>query len=132
MVPFEDLIEIQDKSGERDILHFAVSLCSQNPQSSHYLANILSSKWTDCTLSLRNPSYQTWCCHNNHSINPWHTHCLPCVSPWKKHARPLDLFLTLLAQRKLRHQDFIRTRSLDQLLPLTNYNPKSQNPFHNC
>jgi hypothetical protein len=38
-------------------------------------------KWTHCTFTLRPPSCQRWCCHNNHSWNLWHTHHLPCIGP---------------------------------------------------
>jgi hypothetical protein len=58
MVPLREWIEIHDISGECDLLHFPISPCSQNPESSHYPACTLSSKWTHCTLSLRPPSYQ--------------------------------------------------------------------------
>ncbi len=44
-----------------------ISPCSQNPWSSHYPTDILFSEWTHYTLTLRSPSYQKWCCHNNHS-----------------------------------------------------------------
>ncbi len=43
----------------------------------------------------------------------------------EKHTRPLDLFMTLLAQRKLKRHNFMRASCFDQLLPLTNYNSKS-------
>jgi hypothetical protein len=81
MVPFIDWTEIQDRSNECDLLHFPISPYFQNPRSSHYTTNIFSLEWTHYTFSLRPPSYQTWCCHNNHSRNPWHIHQLPCVSP---------------------------------------------------
>jgi hypothetical protein len=81
MVPFRDWTKIQDRSGECDLLHFPISLCSQNPRSSHYLTGIFSSEWTHYTLNLRTPRYQTWCCHNKHSKNPSHIHHLPCVGP---------------------------------------------------
>jgi hypothetical protein len=62
-------------------IHFLVSPCSQNPQSSHHTIGTLSLEWTHCRLSLEPPSYQTWCCHNNHSRNPWQTHHLSCFGP---------------------------------------------------
>jgi len=44
MVPLRNWTEIQNKIDECDLIHFMVSLCSQNPQSSHYLATTLFSK----------------------------------------------------------------------------------------
>jgi hypothetical protein len=58
MVLLREWIEIHNISDECDLLHFLVSPFSQNPQSSHYPACTLSSKWTHCTLSLKPPSYQ--------------------------------------------------------------------------
>ncbi len=52
-----------------------------------------------------------------------------CWSLKKNHARPLNLFLTLLAQWKFKRQDFMRAKTLDQLLLLTNYNVKIQNHY---
>jgi hypothetical protein len=81
MVPFKNWIEIQNRRGQCDFIHYIVSPCSQNPRSSHYQVGILFLEWPHCTLTLRPPNYQRWCCHNNHSWNLWLTHHFPYVGP---------------------------------------------------
>jgi hypothetical protein len=93
MVPLKNWTKIQNRRGECDLFHFIISPCSQNPWSSHYPACTFFSEWTHCTLTLRPPSCQRWCHHNNHSWNPWHIHHLPCIGPYKKNVTPPNLFL---------------------------------------
>jgi hypothetical protein len=67
MVSLTNWTKIKNRIGECDLIHFIISLCSQNPRSSHYPANIFFSKWSHCTFTLRPPNCQRWCCHINRS-----------------------------------------------------------------
>jgi len=132
MVPLKNWTEIQGRTIECNLLYSPVSHCSQNPQSSHNVAGILSSRWTHYTFNLWSVSHQTWSCHNNHSKKPWHIHHLPCVGPQEKTCKTSRPLLDIFGTSKVQALGFLwKPTVMIKFYPylITIQNP---NPLHIC
>ncbi len=103
MVPFRDWTNIQGGINKYNQFYSPVSPRSQNPWSSHNVVGILL-KMKHIIHSILNPqSHQTQAATTT-ILEILDTLIIFLVLVLKKNARPLDLFLTLFAQRKFKHQ----------------------------